>query len=1424
MRKFTFTNYLSLFAFLFLGLIQNSKINAQCLGAAYTTGTVAHNGTITTIGSTYAGEYNTFTLTGAVTGDIYRFSSSVATDFITVTTTANVVLAQGVSPITYTQPASVSGSVRFHVHKDAACATESVSRIQSVNLVIPPCPAPTAQPTALSLIANSGGVSGSFTAASPTASNYLVIRTTTSTAPNAPVNETNYTVGASVLGGVVVANGTSTSFASTGLTVSTQYYFWVYSFNSGACSNTYFTSSPLSGSVTTTNTSQNIVSTTTGGLWSSPTTWVGNLVPSALDNATIVDGATVTIDVSPIVNNLTIGQGVSGVLNFDATTGRTLQVNGNLTTNVGSTFTPFNGTTGRALTVNGNVVLNGSADFTKASTSLVLSGTTPQTISGSGDLGVGSPIRLLAVSNLAGATISRPLTITSTFNIVQGSINNGTNVTMDNTVGGVSTTSCAIQRGIGSLTNPIQIGGTATFNLAYIVFSGTINTAIVAGNEIPSSGSINAITMNNTLGVTLNQNITLAAASSALTFTSGILTVNPANRIVCSNASYNGTAGGVSSFVSGKVGLTWGTSATKTYPIGSVGQLRTVITTASIGSGVVAFSIQNPSGGVSGSGISALTGTRRWYGEVLSGSITSYSSISIAYGTDDGFGTATNAVKKIAQASTLAGTYNSLGPVTGTATPLVSTTGTYSTLDYFALGISSGSLPISWDGGAGTSNWGDANNWSNDIVPTSSSDLIITGSTTINVNVNAEAAVLTIGAGVTLNLNANALTIAGTAAGNGLSNSGIMNLGGGTLTVGPIGGGNRNFTNNGTLTVTSGSLIVNGNLALGDGSTFNMSGGDITLDPNDGTAGGSLSSSTPIMALGATTALSTSNVTGGTILINDPHFTGNGYAFIINTNTSTTWLGNTIQFGGSTNTHPSTATNGFRVDCYFNSGRMAFGNVIVNGNDPAKFVSDVSFGINALGTLTVNSGSELRLATSLSSFAGNIVNNGTITTTGTGFSLQKITGISSTVVPNTTPQSIGGTGVYRNATSGATASLTSLVVNNTSSGGVTLNVPLSVSSTLTLTNGVVNTSSVNLLTVGVSPTATGTLSYTSGRIAGPYKKFVGASTGTTLLPIGTTTVYNPANINFTTAPTTGGSLTAQFVATNPGNGGLPITDGADVINTINTTGFWRIDAGDGLTGGTYSVAIKGAGFAGVNTPADLRVVKRPTSGTTWTVDGTHVAGGADSTANRSGCTGFSEFTIAGISTANPLPVSITSFKGERKGAENLLSWTTATEINNAGFELQRSADGVNFSTLTFVESKANNGNSSAALTYNYADVKPLSGSGYYRLKQIDRDGKSAFSEVVLIKGLKPTKLELVSVYPNPVINTIKVSIAAAKADKITFIVSDITGKAIISKVMNVTSGDNTVQIDVNNLANGTYTIKAICADGCETTIKKFVKQ
>ena len=169
-------------------------------------------------------------------------------------------------------------------------------------------------------------------------------------------------------------------------------------------------------------------------------------------------------------------------------------------------------------------------------------------------------------------------------------------------------------------------------------------------------------------------------------------------------------------------------------------------------------------------------------------------------------------------------------------------------------------------------------------------------------------------------------------------------------------------------------------------------------------------------------------------------------------------------------------------------------------------------------------------------------------------------------------------------------------------------------------------------------------------------------------------------------------------------------------------------------------------------------------------------------------------------------------------------WSTSTEVNNSGFELLRSADGTNFSTLGFVASKASNGNSNATLNYEFADKKPFTGNAYYRLKQIDKDGKTTLSQIVLIKGIKLNKLELTSVYPNPTINTLNVVVSSPKAGKVTFVVSDITGKVIMNQVMQVVVGDNNLPINVSHIAKGTYTIKAICADGCETAISKFVKQ
>lgn len=116
-----------------------------------------------------------------------------------------------------------------------------------------PCVAPTAQPTALILTPSGGNMSGSFTAASPAPTNYLVVYNTTGTTP-APTNGASYTIGGTVgAGNIVVDNDTNTSFSATGLSSLTTYYFFVFSYNTGTCAGgpIYKTTTPLTGNATT---------------------------------------------------------------------------------------------------------------------------------------------------------------------------------------------------------------------------------------------------------------------------------------------------------------------------------------------------------------------------------------------------------------------------------------------------------------------------------------------------------------------------------------------------------------------------------------------------------------------------------------------------------------------------------------------------------------------------------------------------------------------------------------------------------------------------------------------------------------------------------------------------------------------------------------------------------------------------------------------------------------------------------------------------------------------------------------------------------------------------------------------------------------------------------------------------------------------
>ena len=246
-----------------------------------------------------------------------------------------------------------------------------------------------------------------------------------------------------------------------------------------------------------------------------------------------------------------------------------------------------------------------------------------------------------------------------------------------------------------------------------------------------------------------------------------------------------------------------------------------------------------------------------------------------------------------------------------------------------------------------------------------------------------------------------------------------------------------------------------------------------------------------------------------------------------------------------------------------------------------------------------------------------------------------------------------------------------------------------------------------------------------------------------------------------------------------------------LTNSANTQVTWS-PVTDLFTNATATIAYTGTAAA--------IVYAKPTVTRTYTATST----------SDSGCIAAKTVTI----TSNcVVPVNITSFKGEKRGNVNVLSWITSTEINNAGFELQRSVDGVSFAPLGYVSSKADNGNSTHQLTYNFNDVRPLLSTGYYRLKQIDKDGKFNYSSIVILRSDKKGDLIVGNMYPNPVLNILNLSIESIKNTKVEIVVVNTLGMRVHQQTANLTSGINIQTMNISKLAAGLYHVQIISSTG-----------
>jgi hypothetical protein len=382
--------------------------------------------------------------------------------------------------------------------------------------------------------------------------------------------------------------------------------------------------------------------------------------------------------------------------------------------------------------------------------------------------------------------------------------------------------------------------------------------------------------------------------------------------------------------------------------------------------------------------------------------------------------------------------------------------------------------------------------------------------------------------------------------------------------------------------------------------------------------------------------------------------------------------------------------------------------------------------INSGATVTINGSNTLEIQ-------GNLTNNGiltvnTSTISFTGTSLQTISGTSLNIFNNLTI----------NNTSGLTPGLRLGGINN-----------VAVNNTLTLTAGLVDLNGYNL-TVGSAAVSPGSIAYSAGRFYNgnlmrwynATAKTLGSAPG--FFPVGTATDYRPLYVG-NAGLTTGGTIRVSHTGI-AGSTNVAFTDGVAIQKRSNS--FWSIATANGMAGGgnPFSLRAEGTGFGTIEEVTDLRLTQVSSAiGSSGANGGTILNPQVNRTSLPLTAINNDAFYIASIDGTNtPLPVELVSFKGNVEGTRVRLLWTTASELNNDFFTVERMHEESGFDPVARVNGSGTVHNSQSYFVY---DQNPREGVNYYRLKQTDFDGTFAYSEIIAVE-VKETR-DVLKVYPNP---------------------------------------------------------------------------
>lgn len=312
---------------------------------------------------------------------------------------------------------------------------------------------------------------------------------------------------------------------------------------------------------------------------------------------------------------------------------------------------------------------------------------------------------------------------------------------------------------------------------------------------------------------------------------------------------------------------------------------------------------------------------------------------------------------------------------------------------------------------------------------------------------------------------------------------------------------------------------------------------------------------------------------------------------------------------------------------------------------------------------------------------------------------------------------------------------------------------------------------------------------------------------------------NTMSISYRTKPNTTDNIAITTVATTLNRG----TNYAFEILCNNTADAQAYTKGANIytvPSRTYQIWINGVRLekatGDYDFPANQLAVNSSLNSIVLTGNNGQIGTPAPATPSNDGSVIISKLSMQFVNST--LPVSLIQFTGKNELGKVNLSWQTASESNNSHFEILKSTD--ENLVPTKIGEVNGKGNSNAIVNYSFVDNSPSKGNNYYQLKQVDFDGKSTLSNILVVKNGNFTEQNF-NIYQAEN-QTIEVNINSSVVDKANLKLIGLDGQVITNLNTQLQKGDNSIQLYNQPLAKGIYLIK-LDVKGAQS-VKKFVSK